>query len=405
MSLLKRMDNNPDDNEPKDTSRSPGRELAPQPEKSLKQHIHHRILVELDPSYHYDPATVRQYIADLFDAILVEDDIDLPADERTPMLETIIRDMLGYGPLDLLLEDEDIEEIHVLNFNSIYATRRGQRIKTDLRCDNEDHLLRIIDRIVAPLGKGMLQANPITHAYMPDGSSVTVRVPPVSLAGASMTIHKSKFRQLTVEEHIQQGTLTTEMVEHLRQATQSRSRVVVAGANLTARKIMLTLLGSFIPDDRLIVAVQGDTHVHLTQPECLAVRPHQRTFEEGKGRYKRIEIVNVTTDDLVHHALSLHADHIIISDLDAEGCATLLRTSTAWMAGLQSLRAEDALLWLNNHAAFASPQTLADSIDLLVFVDLSPDIGYRISSISEIHVNDNNKVELKHLDFHQAGMT
>src|SRR5512146_1244675 len=213
----------------------------------LKTRVQNKLLAELDPSTDVTRTDeVRRTIQDLFEQILTEENIVLSRPERARLFEQIAAEILGFGPLQPLLEDETITEIMVNGAKNIYIERKGKIHRVPVTFENNDHVLRIIDRIVAPLGRRIDESSPYVDARLPDGSRVNAVIPPVSLVGPVLTIRKFAKRALTGEDLIRYGTLSPEVLEFLKACVVSRLNVVVSGGTGSGKTTLLNVLSSFI---------------------------------------------------------------------------------------------------------------------------------------------------------------
>src|SRR4051794_31377246 len=182
---------------------------------SLKARIQRRIIAELAPEADLGGVPGRRAIEDLFNDTLAEEGIPLPRLERTRLLEAIMAELLSFGPIEPLLRDETISEIMVNGPDSVWIERNGQLEETDIKFENDDHVRRIIDRIVAPLGRRCDEASPMVDARLPDGSRVNAITPPISLVGPVITIRKFSRDPLTMQNLVQFGSITPEVADFL----------------------------------------------------------------------------------------------------------------------------------------------------------------------------------------------
>lgn len=232
----------------------------------LKTRVQNKLIAELDPKMDISQTDdVRSTIEDMFDSILVEENIILSRAERQRLFEQIVAEILGYGPIEPLLADESITEIMVNGAKSIYIERHGKLEKTSLTFENDEHTLRIIDRIVAPLGRRIDESSPYVDARLPDGSRVNAIIPPLAINGPTLTIRKFSKTPLTVENLIDFGTITPEAVEFLKACVYARLNIVVSGGTGSGKTTFLNVLSGFIPDDERIVTIENAAELQLRQ--------------------------------------------------------------------------------------------------------------------------------------------
>src|SRR5688572_8072669 len=187
---------------------------------ALKSRIQRRIIAELAPEADLGGVPGRRAIEELFNDTLAEEGIPLPRLERTRLLEAIMAELLSFGPIEPLLRDETISEIMVHGPDSVYIERSGQLEETDVKFENDDHVRRIIDRIVAPLGRRCDEASPMVDARLPDGSRVNAIIPPISLIGPVITIRKFSREALTMQNLVQFGSITPDVADFLGMCVQ-----------------------------------------------------------------------------------------------------------------------------------------------------------------------------------------
>src|SRR6476660_5958845 len=212
----------------------------------LKVRVQNKLLSELDPSMDITRTDdVKRTIQDLFEQILAEENIVLSRPERARLFEQIAAEILGLGPLQPLLEDDTITEIMVNGAKNIYIERKGKVHRVPVTFENNDHVMRIIDRIVAPLGRRIDESSPYVDARLPDGSRVNAVIPPISLVGPVLTIRKFSRNPITVEQLIQFGTITADMFDFFRACVEARLNIFVSGGTGAGKTTMLNILSQF----------------------------------------------------------------------------------------------------------------------------------------------------------------
>ena len=215
----------------------------------LKTRVQNRLLSELDPSIDIsDISGVRGTIQELFEQILAEENIVLTRPERQRLFSQIADEILGFGPLQPLIEDKNITEIMVNGHKNVYAERDGKIHRVPITFESDEHVMRIIDRIVAPLGRRVDEASPYVDARLPDGSRVNVVIPPISLVGPAMTIRMFSKDPITVEQLIEFGSITPDAVQFLQACVQANLNIVISGGTGSGKTTLLNALSSFIAD-------------------------------------------------------------------------------------------------------------------------------------------------------------
>jgi pilus assembly protein CpaF len=272
----------------------------------LKTRIQNKLLTELDPSMDISRTDeVRSTIEEMFDATLAEENIILSRVERQRLFEQIAAEILGFGPLEPFLADATITEIMVNGPRKIYIERKGKLELTNATFESNDHLMRIIDRIIAPLGRRIDESQPYQDARLPDGSRVNAVIPPLSLVGPVLTIRKFSKIPLTIENLIQFGTLTPEAAEFLKACVQARLNVVVSGGTGSGKTTLLNVLSSFIPSDERIITIENAAELQLRQEHVVTIETRPPNIE-GKGE--------ITIRDMVINALRMRPERIVVGE-------------------------------------------------------------------------------------------
>ena len=275
--------------------------------QDLKTRVQTKLLTVIDP--HMDVTKVgevRRTIQELFDQILAEESLVLARAERARLFEQIVAEILGFGPLQPLLEDESITEIMVNGAKNIYIERKGKLLRVPLTFENDEHVMRIIEKIVAPLGRRIDESSPYVDARLPDGSRVNAVIPPISLVGPAITIRKFSKNPITVEQLISYGSITPECVQFLDACVRARVNVVISGGTGSGKTTLLNVLSSFIPNDERIVTIENAAELQLRQEHVVTLESRPPNIE-GRGE--------VTIRDLVINALRMRPDRIIVGEI------------------------------------------------------------------------------------------
>jgi len=283
----------------------------------LKTRVQNKLLSELDPSMDISKTDdVRRTILDLFEQILTEENIVLSRPERQRLFEQITAEILGLGPLQPLLEDESITEIMVNGPKNIYVERKGKIHRVPVTFESNDHVMRIIDRIVAPLGRRIDESSPYVDARLPDGSRVNAVIPPISLVGPTLTIRKFSKNPITVEQLIQFGTVTPEAIQFLKACVESRVNVVISGGTGSGKTTLLNILSSFIPSDERILTIENAAELQLRQEHVVTLESRPPNIE-GRGE--------ITIRQLVVNALRMRPDRIVVGEIRDEAALDMLQ--------------------------------------------------------------------------------
>src|SRR6187549_1522927 len=272
----------------------------------LKTRVQNKLLSELDPSMDVTRTDdVRRTIQDLFEQILAEENIVLSRPERARLFEQIAAEILGFGPLQPLLEDDTITEIMVNGPKNVYVERKGKIHRVPVTFENNDHVMRIIDRIVAPLGRRIDESSPYVDARLQDGSRVNAVIPPISLVGPTLTIRKFSKNPITVEQLIQFGSISPEAVQFLKACVEARLNILISGGTGSGKTTFLNVLSSFIPGDERILTIENAAELQLRQEHVITLEARPANIE-GQGE--------ITIRDLLRNAMHMRPDRIIVGE-------------------------------------------------------------------------------------------
>lgn len=354
----------------------------------LKNRIQQKLIAELDPSMDITKtAEVRATIQEMFEGMLAEESIVLTRNEKRRLFESIVSEILGFGPIEQFLHMDNITEIMVNGPKNIYIERGGKIQRVNVTFEDNDHLLRIIDRIVAPLGRRIDEGQPMVDARLPDGSRVNAVVPPISIDGATLTIRIFSKIPLTIDNLIEFGSITAEAVEFLKACVISKLNVFISGGTGSGKTTLLNILSGFIPDDERIVTIENAAELQLRQDHV--VRLESRTANvEGRGA--------VSMQDLVVNSLRMRPDRIIVGEVrSGEALDMLQAMNTGHDGSLATGHANsprDMLARLETMVLMAGMdlphrairEQIAAAIHLIVQADRLRDGSRKVMSISEI---------------------
>ncbi len=354
----------------------------------LKTRVQNKLLAELDPSMDVSRTEeVRRTILDLFEQILTEENIVLSRPERARLFEQIAAEILGFGPLQPLLEDETITEIMVNGAKNIYIERKGKIHRVPVTFENNDHVLRIIDRIVAPLGRRIDEASPYVDARLPDGSRVNAVIPPISLVGPTLTIRKFSRNPITVEQLVQFGSITAESLQFLKACVESRLNVVISGGTGSGKTTLLNSLSSFIPSDERIVTIENAAELQLRQEHVVTLESRPPNIE-NRGE--------ITIRQLVINSLRMRPDRVIVGEIRDEAALDMLQAMNTGhdgsMTTLHSNGPRDTLSRLETMTLMAGMdlpsrairEQISSAIDLIVHQSRMRDGTRKVTHITEV---------------------
>jgi pilus assembly protein CpaF len=356
--------------------------------QDLKSRVQAKLLSEIDPSVDVTKvAEVKKTIQDLFDQILIEENFVLSRTEKARLFEQITAEILGFGPLQPLLEDDTVTEIMVNGAKSIYVERRGKLQKVPLSFENNEHVMRIIDRIVAPLGRRIDESSPYVDARLPDGSRVNAIIPPVSLVGPVLTIRKFSRNPFTLDQLVQFGSITAEAITFLDACVKARINIVISGGTGSGKTTLLNVLSGFIPADERIVTIENAAELQLRQDHVVTLESRPSNIE-GKGE--------ITIRDLVVNALRMRPDRIIVGEIRDEAALDMLQAMNTGhdgsMTTAHSNSPRDTLARIETMAMMAGydmpiraiREQISSAIELVVHQERMRDGTRKVVNVTEI---------------------
>jgi pilus assembly protein CpaF len=375
----------------------------------LKTRVQNKLLGELDPSMDVNrTAEVRRTIEDLFETILAEESIALSRAEKKRLFEAIVAEILGFGPLEPLLADEAITEIMVNGAKNVYIERQGKVERVPVSFESDDHVMRIIDRIVSPMGRRIDESSPYVDARLPDGSRVNAVIPPISLVGPVLTIRKFAKIPITIENLVSFGTLTTESIEFLKACVVSRLNVVISGGTGSGKTTLLNILSQFIPSDERIITIENAAELQLRQEHVVSLESRPPNIE-GRGE--------VTIRDLVVNALRMRPERIVVGEVRDDAALDMLQAMNTGhdgsMTTLHSNSPRDTLARLETMVMMAGMdlpsrairEQIASAINLIVHQERLRDGSRHVTYITEIQGMEGDVITMTDLFvFEQTGI-
>ena len=387
------------------TQRDAGREMS----SDLRSKVQTRLISELDPKMDLsDRVKVERTIEELFNQILTEENTILTRVERSRFFEQILAEILGYGPIEILLKDDTVTEIMVNGPRSVYIERKGRIHKSDVRFNDDAHVMRIIDRIISPLGRRCDETQPMVDARLPDGSRVNAIIPPISLVGPVLTIRKFAKNPLTVDQLIEYGSITREVIDFIRACVIGRLNVIISGGTGSGKTTLLNVLSGFIPDDERIVTIEDAAELQLRQDHVITLESRPANIE-GKGQ--------ITIRDLVTNALRMRPDRIVVGECRGREALDMLQAMNTGHDGplttLHSNSPRDTVARLETLVLMAGMELplraireqLSSAIDLIVHEERFQDGSRRVTSVTEVQGMESETVVLQDIfAFQQTGV-
>ena len=375
--------------------------------QELKLAIHRRIVDEMNieqqrilTSGQQERREVETIIASYCNLVLEENPFAVPRGDRTAIVAEILDEILGLGPIEPLLKDETVTEIMINGPKSIFVERMGRLFATKVQFHDDGHLMNIIERILAPLGRRIDESSPLVDARLKDGSRVNVIIPPLSLTGPCVTIRKFTKEPLSIENLIGFGTLSEDMAAFLRACVSARLNIVVSGGTGSGKTTTLNVLSSFIPVDERIVTIEDAAELRLMQDHVVTLESRPPNIE-GSGQ--------VTIRDLVRNALRMRPDRIIVGEVrSGEALDMLQAMNTGHDGSLTTAHANsprDTLSRIETMVLMAGMELpvkairdqISSSIDLILHQSRIRDGSRKITHITEVQNMEGDIIILQDL--------
>jgi pilus assembly protein CpaF len=379
--------------------------------KALKSRIHLELVDKLDLAAleGLTPEHLRQEIAILVERLLLEEQAPINDAERSTLIRDIQHEMLGFGPLELLMADPLVSDILVNAWNQIYVERRGRLELSSVTFTDEKHLLRIIDKIVSLVGRRIDESSPMVDARLPDGSRVNAVIPPVAIDGPMMSIRRFAHVPLRMDNLVESlKTLTPEMAQLLHGLVRAKVNMLISGGTGAGKTTLLNILSGYIPEAERVVTIEDAAELQMQQPHVVRMETRQPNIE-GRGE--------ITQRALVRNALRMRPDRIVIGEVrGAEAFDMLQAMNTGHEGSLTTIHANtprDALSRLENMIGMANlnmphkaaRQQIASAITVVVQVLRLIDGRRKLTSIQEITGMEGEVVTMQEIfAFRQTGI-
>jgi pilus assembly protein CpaF len=385
--------------------RSPARE-------ALFLEIKHRLQTEVisafDTLLDVAATDVRAKVEAIVDRTITQNGYAVTRDERARLVEEAANDVIGFGPLEPLLKDETITEVMVNGPTHVYIERGGKIQRVDSAFLNNEHVLRIIDRIITPMGRRIDETSPRVDARLPDGSRVNAIVEPLSLVGPVITVRKFAAKPYTVEDLIRFGTATSEMFEFLRVCIEARLNLFVSGGTGSGKTTTLNVLSSFIPNDERIVTIEDAAELQLRQDHVITLESRPPNLE-GEGE--------ITIRQLLKNAMHMRPDRIVVGECRAGEALDMLQAMTTGHDGSLStghanspkdmLRRLETMVLMTGYQMplRAIREQMASAVDLIVHTARLKDGSRKVINITEVYgIEDEDILTQDIFEFVQTGI-
>jgi len=362
--------------------------LRDEAEAQLVTRVHARIAASLGRSINTaTPDAVRLLMADRLPVALDEEKIELPRTDRLRLQDAVLAELIGYGPIQDVLNDDDVSEVMVNGPKQVWIERAGRLYLTDITFTDADHVVRIIQRIVAPLGRRCDESSPMVDARLPDGSRVNAIIPPLSLVGPALTIRRFRRVPYGPAELLDNGTLSTEALQFLAACVNGRLNIVVSGGSGAGKTTLLNTLSNFISEQERIVSIEDAAELQLQQVHVLTLETRPPNAE-GNGE--------VSARELFRNALRMRPDRVIIGECRGREALEMLQAmNTGHDGSLTTVHANgprDALARIETMVLMSGAELplraireqIVSAIDLVISVERMPGGARKVTQISEV---------------------
>jgi pilus assembly protein CpaF len=356
-----------------------------------------------------EPELLRDQIRQIITSLLAEENIPLSEAERVALEQEVLNETFGLGPIEPFLHDPDVADILVNAHDQVYVERFGRLEITDARFDDDDHIKKIIDRIVSKVGRRIDESSPMVDARLPDGSRVNAIIPPLALDGPILSIRRFGIRTLNLGDLLELGSMSPGMAELLKGALRARLNILIAGGTGSGKTTLLNALSAFIPVEERIVTIEDAAELQLLQPHVVRLETRPPNIE-GKGR--------ITQRDLVRNSLRMRPDRIVVGEVRGDEVLDMLQAmNTGHDGSLTTVHANnsrDALHRLETLMLLsgvhlpsqAMREQISAALDVIIHVTRMADGSRRVVSVSEIVGMERDVVAMQEIfTFKKTGLS
>jgi pilus assembly protein CpaF len=376
----------------------------------LKFTLHQRLIEELDPNKleGLGKEKAREAVEQAARTLIAQEMPGIVGTTRDELVSAVADEVLGLGPLEPLLRDSTISEVMVNHPDTVFYEKEGRLYLSSVRFRDDQHIMRIVERIVAPLGRRVDESSPMVDARLSDGSRVNVIIPPVAPKSPTITIRKFRTDKMTINDLVATGSMSNELAEFLRACVQAKLNILISGGTGSGKTTMLNALSSFIPDTERIVTIEDPTELQLQQGHVVTLEARPPSLE-GRGE--------VTQRDLVRNSLRMRPDRIIVGEVrGAEAFDMLQAMNTGHEGSLGTVHANtprDALARIENMvmmAGFELPvkairEQMQSAIHVVIQIARFPDGTRKLTSVAEVSGMEGQIVTMQDLfRFEQTGV-
>lgn len=347
-----------------------------------------------------DSDQLRSIIEEGFNQVLEDEKIFYNHSTREQVLKWVIADIVGYGPIEPLLEDSEITEIMVNGYDEVFIERFGLIEPTSVKFENNAHLMRVIDRIVSPIGRRVDEMSPMVDARLPNGFRINATIPPLSLDGPLLTVRKFAIRPFTVQDLIANGTMTIALADFLKGCVEARVNIVISGGTGTGKTTFLNVLSSFIPARERVITIEDTAELQLHQVHVIRLEKRPPNIE-GKGE--------ITIRQLVVNALRMRPDRIVMGECRSGEALDMLQAMNTGhdgsMTTVHSNTPRDTLRRIETMVLMAGMELplkaireqVASSIELIIHLERLIDGTRKIVQVSEVQGMEGDTIVMQDL--------
>ena len=366
----------------------------------IKSQIHSKLLDSLSAEQlkSLNKDGVRGQIGDVVERLIADDQVPVTVSERERLIEEVLDEVFGLGPLEPLLKDPTVSDIMVNGFDNVYVERGGKLAETTVRFKNQTHLRMIIDRIVSGVGRRIDDSSPIVDARLPDGSRVCAVIPPLSLTGPVVSIRRFGKKLLSTEDLLKNETLTPGMLDFMSACVEARLNIVVAGGSGSGKTTLLNTLSRFIPEGERLITIEDAAELQMQQPDVVRLETRPMNIE-GAGA--------ITQRDLVINALRMRPDRIIVGECRGPEAFDMMQAMNTGhdgsMTTAHASSTRDAFSRLETMVMMATQnvpdhvirQMLVSAIQIVIHCSRLSDGTRKITAISEVAGVETDHVEVQ----------
>ena len=366
----------------------------------IKTQIHSKLINSLTPEQlkSLNKEGVRDQIGNVVERLIADDQIPMTLAERDRLIEEVLDEVFGLGPLEPLLQDPTVSDILVNGFDNIFVERAGRLVETNVRFKDQAHVRMIIDRIVSNIGRRIDDSSPIVDARLNDGSRVCAVIPPLSLIGPVLSIRRFGKRLLSTADLLKNETLTSGMLDFLSACVEARLNIVIAGGSGAGKTTLLNTLSGFIPEEERVVTIEDTAELQMQQPHVVRLETRPMNIE-GAGA--------ITQRDLVINALRMRPDRIIVGECRGPEAFDMMQAMNTGhdgsMTSTHANSARDAFSRVETMVMMASQnvpdhvirQMLASAIQLVIHCARLTDGSRKLTCISEVLGVEDGHVQMQ----------